>query len=73
MNSGVVPVEIRHPKADNHASEASKMNTDIQTLEQILNRILNTKPADKAQDELLSKAYSCLLSAIAALEKYQAQ
>ncbi|MEP0906796.1 hypothetical protein NC969_14905 [Leptolyngbya subtilissima ST-M1] len=49
------------------------MNTDIQTLEQILNRILNTKPADKAQDELLSKAYSCLLSAIAALEKYQAQ
>lgn len=68
-----MPVEIRHLKADNHASEPSKMNTDIHTLEQILNRILNTKPADKAQDELLSKAYWGLQSAIAAMEKYQAQ
>jgi hypothetical protein len=49
------------------------MDADIQTLEQILNRILHTEPADKAQGELLSKAYSGIKSAIAALEQYQAQ
>ncbi|WP_255524800.1 hypothetical protein [Nodosilinea sp. FACHB-13] len=43
-----MPVEIRCLKAGNHASEASKMNIDIQTLEQILNRILHAEPADKA-------------------------
>ncbi|MEA5448410.1 hypothetical protein VB780_07520 [Leptolyngbya sp. CCNP1308] len=49
------------------------MNPDIQTLEQILNRILHTEPADKVQSALLNQAYSGIRKAIAALEKYQAQ
>jgi hypothetical protein len=42
-------------------------------LEQILNRILHAKPADKAQAALLDKAYAGIKSAIAAMEEYQAQ
>lgn len=47
------------------------MDADIQTLEQILHRILNTEPVDKAQVALLNKAYAGIQSAIAALEQYQ--
>lgn len=47
------------------------MDADIQTLEQILHRILHTEPADKAQGELLSTAYAGIQSAIAALDRYQ--
>ena len=49
------------------------MDADIQTLEQILNRILHTEPADKAQAALLDKAYAGIQSAIAALEQIEAQ
>lgn len=49
------------------------MNTDIQTLKQILNRILRTEPADKAHAVLLDKSYAGIKSAIDTLEDYQAQ
>lgn len=49
------------------------MNADIQTLEQILNRILQTKPAGQDKEALLEMAYQGIKSAIAALEQYQAQ
>ena len=49
------------------------MDADIQTLEQILNRILHTEPADKAQAALLDQAYQSIQNAIAAMEQYQAQ
>lgn len=49
------------------------MDADIQTLEQILNRILHTEPTDKAQAALLDKAYTGIKSAIAALEQLEAE
>ncbi|MBD1914322.1 MULTISPECIES: hypothetical protein [Cyanophyceae] len=48
------------------------MNTDIQTLKQILNRILRTEPADKTHAALLNKSYVSIKSAVDALEDYQA-
>ncbi|MBD1874994.1 hypothetical protein H6F75_16015 [Nodosilinea sp. FACHB-131] len=49
------------------------MNTDIQTLKQILNHILRTEPADKAHAALLNQSYASIKSAVDTLEKYQAQ
>lgn len=48
------------------------MNTDIQTLKQILSRILRTEPADKAHAALLNKSYAGIKSAVDTLEDYQA-
>jgi hypothetical protein len=47
------------------------MNTDIQTLKQILSRILRTEPADKAHAALLNKSYMSIKSAVDTLEDYQ--
>ncbi|MEA5448539.1 hypothetical protein VB780_08190 [Leptolyngbya sp. CCNP1308] len=49
------------------------MDADIQTLEQILNRILHAEPTDKAQAALLDQAYKGIQSAITALEQLEAQ
>ena len=47
------------------------MDADIETLEQILTRILLVNPADETQAALLDTAYKSIKVAIAALEVYQ--
>jgi hypothetical protein len=56
----------------NHTIEVSNMDTDIQTLKQILSRILRAEPADKAHAALLNKSYAGIKSAVDILEDYQA-